>query len=101
MASTERVTVTLPVDLVQGIDHYEHNRSRFITEAVENELVRRKRQGMLRSLQNPHPDAAQLIDVGLADWSANLPAGDEELLDPSAGKSVRWIEGQGWVEQSA
>jgi metal-responsive CopG/Arc/MetJ family transcriptional regulator len=67
MPSTERVTVTLPVELVQGIDHYEHNRSRFITEAVENELVRRKRQGLLNSLQNPHPDAAQLIDVNLAD----------------------------------
>ena len=101
MATTERVTVTLPVELVQGIDHFEHNRSRFVAEAVENELVRRKRQGLLNSLQNPHPDVAHLVDENLADWNATLPTGDDDLLSPSAGKSVRWIEGQGWVEESA
>ncbi len=77
------------------VQWYYHRR--FITEAVENELVRRKRLGLLSSLQSPPPDAAQLIDMGLSDWNASLPAGDEELLDPSAGKSIRWIEGQGWV----
>jgi hypothetical protein len=101
MSSTERVTVTLPVELLQGIDRYEHNRSRFIADAVQNELVRRKRDGLLSSLQNPHPDATQLIDMGLAEWNASSPAGDEGLVDPSAGKSVRWVEGQGWVEESA
>jgi metal-responsive CopG/Arc/MetJ family transcriptional regulator len=35
MATTERVTVTLPAELVESIDRYERNRSRFIAEAVE------------------------------------------------------------------
>ena len=34
MASTERVTVTLPAELVKEIDHFERNRSRFIAEAA-------------------------------------------------------------------
>lgn len=100
MAMTERVTVTLPVDLVQGIDRLERNRSRFITEAVKHELVRRRREGLLRSLASPHPEAAELAETGLAEWGTSLPAGDEGLVDESAGKPVRWVEGQGWVEES-
>jgi hypothetical protein len=101
MATTERVTVTLPIDLVEGIDRFERNRSRFVAEAVERELVRRRREGLLRSLANPHPEAAELADTGLADWAARLPAGDEGLVDEAAGKPVRWVEGEGWVEESA
>ncbi|MBX3131410.1 MAG: hypothetical protein KF718_32125 [Polyangiaceae bacterium] len=101
MATTERVTVTLPIDLVEGIDRFERNRSRFITEAVEHELVRRRREGLLRSLASPHPEAAELAETGLADWGASLPADDEGLVDESAGKPVRWAPGQGWVEESA
>lgn len=100
MAATERVTVTLPINLVEGIDRFERNRSRFIAEAVEHELVRRRRAGLLRSLATPHPDAAELAEMGLSDWGASLPADDGGLLDESAGKSVRWVEGQGWVEES-
>jgi hypothetical protein len=100
-ATTERVTVTLPIDLVEGIDRFERNRSRFITQAVEHELVRRRREGLLRSLASPHPEAAELAETGLADWGASLPAHDEVLVDESAGKPVRWVEGQGWVEGSA
>ncbi len=99
MASTERVTVTLPVELVEGIDRFERNRSRFIAEAVEHELARRRREGLLRSLENPHQDALELADVGLADWAASLPAGDDGLVDVKAGKPVRWSEGVGWVEE--
>lgn len=101
MATTERVTVTLPIDLVEGIDRFERNRSRFITEAVEHELVRRRRKGLLRSLEHPHPEAAELAETGLADWGASLPEGDGGLVDEAAGKPVRWVEGQGWVEESA
>jgi hypothetical protein len=101
MATTERVTVTLPIGLLEGIDRCERNRSRFITEAVEHELSRRQRQGLLRSLANPHPEAAELADTGLSDWAASLPAGDEGLVDEAAGKPVRWVEGQGWVKESA
>ena len=101
MATTERVTVTLPIDLVEGIDRFEHNRSRFVAEAVEHELVRRRREGLLRSLANPHPEATELAETGLADWGAGLPAGDEGRVDEAAGKPVRWVEGEGWVEESA
>lgn len=101
MATTERVTVTLPIGLVEGIDRFERNRSRFITEAVEHELVRRRREGLHRSLASPHPEAAELAETGLADWGAGLPAEDEGLVDEAAGKAVRWVEGQGWVEVQA
>jgi len=98
MATTERVTVTLPAELVESIDRFERNRSRFIAEAVEHELGRRRREGLLRSLKSPHPEAAELAETGLADWAASLPPDDEGLVDVSSGKPVRWIEGQGWVE---
>jgi len=96
MATIERVTVSLPVELVESIGRYEHNRSRFIAEAVKHELVRRRRGGLLRSLKSPHPEATDLSETGLADWGASLPDNDR-LVDESAGKPVRWVEGQGWV----
>lgn len=101
MATTERVTVTLPMELIEGIDRFERNRSRFIAEAVEHELSRRHREGLLQSLASPHPEAAELAETGLGDWGASLPAGDEGLVDEAAGEPVRWVEGQGWVKESA
>ncbi len=101
MATTERVTVTLPRDLVEGIDRFERNRSRFITEAVEHELIRRRREGLLLSLTTPHPESAELSDAGLADWAASLPPNDDGLVDEATGKPVRWVPGRGWVEESA
>lgn len=101
MATNERVTVTLPAHLVDDIEHYERNRSRFILVAVERELARRRREGLLRSLRSPHPEASELADMGLDEWSASLSAGDETLVDVSAGKTVTWVEGQGWVEEPA
>ena len=82
-------------------DRLERNRSRFIAEAVEHELVRRRRDGLLLSLKSPHPEAVDLAEMGLADWAANLPVEEESLVDVSAGKPVRWIEGRGWIEEIA
>lgn len=96
----ERVTVTLPADLVEKIDQLERNRSRFIAEAVEHELAQRRQDALLQSLQNPHPETVDLVDIGLSDWVSDLP-GDETLVDASAGTPVRWIEGQGWTKESA
>lgn len=101
MSTTERVTVTLPIGLVESIDRFERNRSRFIAEAVERELVRRRRDGLLRSLESPHPEASGLAETGFADWSASLPMENDALVDVNAGKAVRWVEGQGWVQESA
>ena len=95
----ERVTVTLPADLVERIDQLERNRSRFIAEAVEHELAQRRRDALLQSVQNPHPETIELVDVGLREWISDLPS-DETLVDASAGTPVRWIEGQGWTEES-
>ena len=96
MASAERVTVTLPTDLVEQIDRMERNRSRFIAEAVEHELVRRQREALLRSIANPHPETTELTGASVTDWTSDLPT-DEELVDHAAGTSVRWVEGAGWI----
>ena len=37
--------------------------------------------------------------MGLADWGASLPA-DDGLVDETAGKAVRWVDGKGWVEEA-
>ncbi|MBI2389008.1 MAG: hypothetical protein HYV09_05260 [Deltaproteobacteria bacterium] len=99
MPTTERVTVTLPAEMVERIDRLERNRSRFIAEAVERELARRRRAGLLRSIANPHTEAEELASVGLSDWASGLPSDDEGLVDESAGKAVRWIDGKGWVAE--
>ena len=102
MAGVERVTVTLPGDLVRDIDRREKNRSKFVAEAVRRELDRRRRTELRRSLENPHPESAGLAEEGLEEWSRGLPEEDvEALLDSSAGKAVRWVPGEGWVEDQA
>jgi len=101
MTSNERVTVTLPTELVEGIDRVEPDRSRFIAEAVKHELARRRREMLIRALQAPHPEGCEVAEIGFADWAASLPEGDEKLVDPAAGTPVRWVEGQGWVDESA
>lgn len=99
MASAERVTVTLPSELLEEIDRLERNRSRFVAEAVRHELGRRRRDALLQSISSPHPETTELVDVGLADWASHLPD-DDALVDLSGGTAVRWIEGQGWVRES-
>lgn len=99
MAGFERVTVTLPDDLVKDIDRREKNRSKFVAEAVRRELDRRRRADLRRSLQNPHPESAGLAEQGLEEWSRGLPDENAEaLVDGRAGKQVRWVAGEGWVE---
>ena len=99
MASFERVTVTLPNDLVRDIDRRERNHSKFVADAVRRELDRRRRTELGRSLQNPHPESAELAEQGLEEWSRGLPEEDTEaLVDSSAGQAVRWVPGEGWME---
>jgi Arc/MetJ-type ribon-helix-helix transcriptional regulator len=101
MPSVDRVTVTLPDDLVRDIDRREKNRSKFIAEAVRNELDRRRRAELRRSLENPHPESAELAEQGLEEWTRSLPEEDTEaLVDSNAGRPVRWVSGEGWVEGS-
>jgi len=96
----ERVTVTLPADLVEKIDQVERNRSRFIAEAVEHELAQRRRAALVQSVANPHPETTELADIGLSDWISDLPV-DETLVDANGGTPVRWVKGQGWIKESA
>ena len=99
MATTERVTVTLPSEVVKDIDRLEDNRSRFITQAVRHELDRRRREALTRSLRQPHPDTDGIAEAGFGEWAARLPDEDvTELVDVRAGTPVRWTPGEGWVE---
>jgi hypothetical protein len=99
MASAERVTVTLPDDLVRDMDREDKNRSKFVAEAVRNELSRRRRVELRRSLDNPHPESAELAEEGLLEWARDLPEEDAAaLVDASAGRPVRWVPGEGWIE---
>jgi Arc/MetJ-type ribon-helix-helix transcriptional regulator len=101
MTGILRVTVTLPKDLVRDIDRREKNRSKFVAEAVRYELDRRRRAELRRSLQNPHPESAEFAEQGLEEWTRSLPEENTEaLVDSSAGKPVRWVSGEGWVEGS-
>lgn len=99
MSSVERVTITLPDDLVKGIDRLEKNRSKFITDAVRREIDRRRREELRRSLESPHPESTDAADQGMEEWLSALPEEDaESLVNASAGKAVRWVPGEGWVE---
>jgi hypothetical protein len=93
--------VTIPAELVAGIDRFERNRSRFIADAVRHELKRRRRQELLRSLEEPHPDSLSTAALGLDNWGQGLPSGDHDLLDPSGGVPVQWSVEQGWQEPDA
>lgn len=93
----ERVTVTMPAELVAGIDRVERNRSRFIAEAVRHELQRRQRLELQRSLQSPHPDSLATAALGLTDWAEAMAEADSDLLDPNAGSPLTWRAEVGWV----
>ena len=95
----ERITVTLPADVVEDIDRREPNRSKFIQEAVRRELKRRLREQLRLSLENPHPDSSELAEAGLEDWVKGLRDEDASLIDPKADKPVKWIPGRGWTRR--
>lgn len=96
--ASERVTVTFPPEVVRAIDRQERNRSKFVLEAVRRELERRQREEFHRSLDNPHPESRETAELGLEDWAKLMSPEDEDLLDPAAGKDVRWVPGEGWIE---
>lgn len=101
MATTERVTITLPAELVRDIDRLEKNRSRFIQDAARAELERRRRELLQQSLRSPHPETAELAEAGFEEWASSLPEEDAAgLLDLRAGTEVRWVPGEGWTRVS-
>jgi uncharacterized protein (DUF433 family) len=79
----------------------ERSRGRFVLEAVRREIERRRRESLRASLGTPHPDTPILVEEGFADWAAGLPEEDaRSLLLPGAGRPVRWIPGEGWIEDA-
>ncbi len=99
MPTTERVTVTLPAELVQSIDRFDRNRSHFIGEALRHEIHWRCHEELLRSLEAPHSESLEHAELGLAQWSEKLLSHEEDqVVNEAEGKAVRWVEGTGWVE---
>jgi len=86
----KRVTVTLPEVIVEEIDRWEKNRSKFVLEAAERELELRRRQELERSLRYPHPESHRLSEAGIEEWGEASAPEDEGLVDPVAGRPVRW-----------
>ncbi len=102
MGPLDRVTVTLPTELIKDIDRREKNRSKFVAEAVRNELDRRRRVELRKSLHHPHSESVELVDGGLEEWARGLPDENAEaLVDRKAGRPVRWVSGKGWVKAKA
>jgi len=98
---TERVTVTLPSELLRKIDRMEKNRSAFILEAARRELERRRRAELRRSVRSPHPETEELAQAGFDDWARGLPNEDiDELVNVRTGTGVKWIPGRGWIKAS-
>jgi len=96
----KRVTVTLPEVIVEEIDRWEKNRSKFVLEATERELELRRRQELERSLRYPHPESHQVAEAGIEEWGEGWSAEDEDLVDSSAGRPVRWTPEDGWSEET-
>lgn len=97
--TSERVTITLPADLVREIDRLEKNRSRFMQDAARHELVRRRRELLQQSLRSPHPETPDLAEAGFEEWASFLPDEDVTgLVDHRSGTEVRWVPGEGWTQ---
>jgi hypothetical protein len=90
----------LPNDLVREIDRWEKNRSKFIAEAVRNELDRRRRDELRRSLDNPTRRAPGLPSRGLRSGRAAYPrkmprrSSTSTLVDRFGRSPAKAVEGR-------
>lgn len=88
----------MPRDIVEDIDRRAQNRSKFILDAVRRELDRRRREDLRLSLRQPHEETDVVADLGMVEWGSGLPDDAiDELLDPEAGRRVKWRSGMGWL----
>ena len=95
--TTERVTITMPTEIVEEIDRQARNRSEFILDAVRREIERRRHEELRQSLRNPHPGSESIAEMGLTDWDSSLPGeAVEDLVDREGGSEIRWVSGKGW-----
>lgn len=95
MATSRRITVTFTPDVLGVIDQLDRKRSRVVVEAIRQEIRRRRRDNLQRSIRNPHPETARMTEDRLIGWHARLA--DEGLVDGEGGTALRWAEGQGWI----
>jgi len=50
-------------------------------------------------LDNPNPVCAQLAEQGVEEWTRDLPEENTAaLLNSNAGRPIRWLPDEGWVE---
>ncbi len=96
--ATTRVTVTLSDELLREIDLQDRNRSRFIQQAVEQELERRRRELLIASLESPHPETLELEADGLSEWIEAGKDSDLELVDMTQFRPLAWVPDEGWKE---
>lgn len=94
--AAQRVTVTLPEELLAEMDQQAENRSLFVAEAVRAELQRRRRERLQQALQEPHSESEAMANCGFEEWVSMAGSDDESLLDPKLLRPVRWVPGQGW-----
>ena len=95
--TTERVTITMPTEIVEEIDRQARNRSEFILDAVRREIERRRHEELRQSLRNPHPGSESIAEMGVKDWDPSLPGeAVEDLVDREGGSEIRWVSGKGW-----
>ena len=99
MSQSTRVTITLPADILLEIDIRETNRSRFVLEAVRQELQRRQKEELERSLASPHPESQGVEALGLREWFATAKNEAAELLDLAGGTEVCWVPNVGWTQE--
>ena len=62
---------------------------------TKRELARRRREELLESVRNPHPQSHELAGAGLGEWGDEA---DNGLVDVNGGTPVRWSPGKGWIE---
>lgn len=92
--------MTLPDEILHEIDRQDRNRSRFIHAAVVQELDRRRKELLVSSLENPHPESVEMESHGLDEWLASGNPNDRDLLNMDHFQIVRWTSEDGWKEQS-
>ena len=101
MAAVDDVVVRLGAHLIADVDRVTTDRTRFIRDAIRNELRRRGFADLQQSLDNPTPETLAYDDCGLEDWVGDSSNDHDQLVDPTTGTQVRWVPGTGWVKLPA
>ena len=101
MAAVDDVVVRLGAHLIADVDRVTTDRTRFIRDAIRNELRRSGFADLQQSLDNPNPETLAYDDGGLEDWVGDSSNDHDQLVDPTTGTQVRWVPGTGWVKLPA